>query len=339
MLAAQARCASLTGYAEVARSLGLDPIAQLRAARLDLSCLSNPDLMVPVHRVNTLLESSALAAGVEDFGLRLATTRRLSNLGLIALAAREEPTVREALLCLQRTMQLHNEAVRLEMEEVEEAAFVRTRILARIKGPVRQGVELSVGITFYILRELIGASWLPTSVFFVHGPPRQLATYRKVFGVTPRFHAEGNGIGCRSADLDRPIPRADPQSRRTLQRVLEANLDHRTTHRERTIHLILELLPSARCTVERVAGLLGVDRRTLLRRLQREGTTFSSLVDEVRMEAARRHLPNPNQSIEDLAPVLGFSNGSSFARWFSARTNRSPKRWRQEQARSEPDAG
>jgi AraC-like DNA-binding protein len=335
MLAAQARCASLTGYAEVARSLGLDPIGQLRAARLDLSCLSDPDLMVPVHRVNALLESSAVAAGVEDFGLRLATTRRLSNLGLIALAAREEPTVREALLCLQRTMQLHNEAVRLELEEVEGVAIVRTGILALIKGPVRQRVEL----TFYLLRELLGASWSPTSVFFVHSPPRKLATYRKVFGIAPRFHAEGNGIGCRSSDLDRPVPRADPQSRRTLQRVVETNLKHRTTYRERTVHLILELLPSARCTVERVAGFLGVDRRTLLRRLQREGTTFSSLVDEVRMEAARRHLPNPNQSIEDLAPVLGFSNGSSLARWFSARTGRSPRHWRQEQARGEPDGG
>ena len=328
MFEAQARSAVLTGYAEVARSLGLDPMAQLRAAKLDLSCLSNPDLMVPVQRVKLLLESSALAAGVEDFGLRMASTRRLSNLGLIALAAREEPTLREALLCLQRTMQLHNEAVRLELEEVEGTALVRTGILARFGGPMRQSVEMSVAITFYILRELLGADWRPTSVFFVHGPPRPPASHRKVFGMVPLFHAEGNGLGFQGSDLDRPIPGADPQSRRTLQQVLEVNLKLRSTHRERTMHLILELLPSGRCTVERVAGLLGVDRRTLARWLRGEDTCFSALVDEIRLEAARRHLANPGQSVSTLAPVLGFSDGSAFARWFTAKTGGSPRSWR-----------
>ena len=81
-----------TGYAEVARALGLDPFAQLRAAGLNVACLTNPDCAF-TH----LLELSAHAAGVDDFGLRMAVSRRLSNLGLVALSTRDEPTVRDAV--------------------------------------------------------------------------------------------------------------------------------------------------------------------------------------------------------------------------------------------------
>ena len=47
MGSSQIRSASLTNYAEVARAVGLDPFAQLRAAGLDVQCLNNPDLKIP----------------------------------------------------------------------------------------------------------------------------------------------------------------------------------------------------------------------------------------------------------------------------------------------------
>ena len=163
------RSASLTNYAEVARSLGLDPFAQLRAAGLDVHCLSNHDLMIPVARVIALLESSAHVAGVDDFGLRMAMSRRLSNLGLIALAAREEPTVRDALHCLQRTMHLHNEAIRLEIEETDEVVVLSEQFLARVRGPMRQGVELIIGVLYRVIKEFLGEGWSPKAVCLSSG--------------------------------------------------------------------------------------------------------------------------------------------------------------------------
>jgi AraC-like DNA-binding protein len=94
------------------------------------------------------------------------------------------------------------------------------------------------------------------------------------------------------------------------------------------MHLILGLLPSGRCTAELVARYLGIDRRTLHRRLELEGASFSALVSEVRMEAAQRHLSNPRQSVTDLAGMLGFSDISAFSRWFSSKFGCSPRRWR-----------
>lgn len=59
------RSASLTHYAEIARSVGIDPKAMLKQARLPLNCLDNPDLRVAVANVRRLLEESAEASVVE----------------------------------------------------------------------------------------------------------------------------------------------------------------------------------------------------------------------------------------------------------------------------------
>ena len=330
------RSASLTNYPEVARSLGLDPYAELRAAGLDLHCLSNPDLKIPIARVIALLESSAHAAGVEDFGLRMAMSRRLSNLGLIALAAREEPTVRDALHCLQRTMHLHNEAIRLEIEETDDVVVLSEQFLARVRGPMRQGVELIVGVLYRVIKEFLGEGWAPKAVCFMHSAPRDLSSYRKAFGTAVQFNSVLNGLTCRPRDLDRAMPAADPESLRTLEQYLQAAAEHRTTHGERATHLILDLLPTGRCTAALVARYLGVDRRTLHRHLESEGTCFSELMDDVRQEAAQRHLRSSDQFIADLAPMLGFSDASAFSRWFSGKFGCPPRNWRRQAQETSP---
>jgi hypothetical protein len=50
------------------------------------------------------------------------------------------------------------------------------------------------------------------------------------------------------------------------------------------------MLPLGRCSVEKVAQHLGVDRRTVHRHLAQSGETFSSLVDDVRGELAEGYL-------------------------------------------------
>ena len=96
------RAASLTDFVEVARSVDLDPLALLDEVGLPRHALSDPDLKISAEAVRSLLELAAERSGVETFGLRMAEKRRASNLGLLALLVREEPTLRRALDALSR---------------------------------------------------------------------------------------------------------------------------------------------------------------------------------------------------------------------------------------------
>ena len=50
------RSASLTHYAEIARSMNVDPMPQLRTVGLDPQCLLQPDLKISVEAVVRLLD-------------------------------------------------------------------------------------------------------------------------------------------------------------------------------------------------------------------------------------------------------------------------------------------
>ena len=71
------RSASLNGYQELAYAVGLNAHSMLRRAGLPLRSLSDPDTPLRTDAVRSLLEISAEASGVVDFGLRLAGLRQL----------------------------------------------------------------------------------------------------------------------------------------------------------------------------------------------------------------------------------------------------------------------
>src|SRR5215472_2267828 len=146
------RSASLVDYLEVARSVGLDPHKMLERVGLPRSCLRNPDLRISADAVAELLEASARAARVDDFALRLAKRRGLSNLGPLALIVREQPTVRKAIEVLIQYIALHSDALCPHLEEKERVVTI-SRMLSGKRVRTRQALELAVAMFYRITRD------------------------------------------------------------------------------------------------------------------------------------------------------------------------------------------
>ena len=144
----------------------------------------------------------------------------------------------------------------------------------------------------------MGANWQPRLVCFSHSAPASLAVHRRVFGPAVEFGHEFNGIVCNAADLDVPNPGADPVMARYAQRLLGGSLDVQARLSERVRQLVVLLLPRGLCRVEVVAQHLGIDRRTVARRLADEQTSFSARRQRI---AARpvRALPRRRRAHSD----------------------------------------
>lgn len=326
------RSACLTSYPEVARSVGLDPMRMLRDAGIDHRCLSEPEIKVSAAALRRLLEASAKASGLEDFGLRIAETRSLSILGPIGLLVREEPTVRDALNSLTRYIPLHNESLDLRLEEHDGTAIISVALRVRRLVALRQGTELTVGVLYRIVQSLIGPHWRPL-VCFAHETPRRRITHHRLFGGRVEFGHDFNGIVCQTCDLDRRIPTADPALARYARQHLDSLLARpHMRFSDKTRELISLQLASGRCTVDLVAGQLSVNRRLLHRRLAEEGLTFSDIVEGVRTEIVTRTLSNPGKPMSALADMAGFSSLSAFSRWFRDRFGTTPTAWRRDAA-------
>ena len=97
---------------------------------------------------------------------------------------------------------------------------------------------------------------------------------------------------------------------------------------EKTRRLVRDLLVSRRASADLVAAGLGVTRRTLYRKLAEEGSTFTSVLEQVRREEALRCVEDADLRLNDVAHRLGFAAQSGFSRWFRAEFNCTPREWR-----------
>ena len=309
------RAAVLTNYAEVAKSLGLDPAAMVRKVGLTAACLKEPDLRISVDAVGELLEASAAESGVEGFALMMVEGRRVSNLGLLGILSRQEANVRYALQSFGRYGRTHNEAVAQRIEEADGIATIYEELLTQYRGSTRQGMELLLGVLVRLIKVLIGADWRPRRVCFTHAEPGSVVLHRRVFGLTPEFSSEFNGVVCTSDDLNTPIATADPIASDYLHQQLDQATAGTASVAEEVRQMIVLLISSGRCTGEQIAQLMGFDRRTLHRKLLREGRTLHELVNESRRMLASRFIQEYKRSLADVAHLLGFAHQSSFSRW------------------------
>lgn len=322
------RSASLTNYVDVARSLGIDGYALLRAAGIPRAALVDKDLKIPAASVAGLLAASAKAAGVDDVGLRLAQTREFSNLGALGYAFRMEPTLRRALTALMRYLVLQNEAFNMSIEEQDRFAVIRCEFMGGDIG-LREGTELGLGVTYRTLVHLMGGAWAPRAVWFTHAAPANLATHAKVFACRVEFRQEFDGIVCLAADLDAAVPTYDPMLAQFVGQYLDTRLaELETGVVDKVTQQVFALLPSGSCSVEQVANLLDVDRRTMHRHLQKSGKSFSMIVDQVRRELVVRHLGRKELPLSEVAGLLGFGSLSAFSRWFGEQHGMSASAWR-----------
>jgi AraC-like DNA-binding protein len=308
---------SLTSFAEVVRDAGLDPGRLLDEFGLPRAGLDEPDLMIPVDAVALMLEASAQRCGDESLGLKIAEARKVSSLGPLGMFAREQPTLRDAITALSDYARLINEALVITAEQDADVAIVRVELLVGDVGPIRQAMELAVGVVLKTMRTFLGAEWKPRRTCFVHGAPHEGTVHARFLGRDVVFGQDFNGLVCTRRDLDVVNPDADPTMARYARQLLETwRSQGHESFVDSVRQLVVMQLGSGGCTVERIAHLLRVDRRTIHRRLAQEQQTFSGLVDAVRRELASRYLADRKRTLAEISGLLGFAAPSGFSRWY-----------------------
>lgn len=87
---------------------------------------------------------------------------------------------------------------------------------------------------------------------------------------------------------------------------------------------IVNQLPNKCITDGLIGKALGINERTLQRRLKEQGTTFYALFNEVRLELVKKYTKDRSLSLSDISDLLGYSNMSSFSRAYKELTGLPP---------------
>lgn len=175
-----------------------------------------------------------------------------------------------------------------------------------------------------ILATVLTAPTRGASFQFACPEPAHADRVRAVLGEQVVYDAPVNAVRVPAAWLEVASPFADPALHAAAMAELQAALKRvsEPIGLRGRVERLLRTLPAGRLTAEETARLMGVSRRTLVRKLAETGVGYRELLDaELRMRAERM-LRDSRLSQARIAEMLGYADPTSFSRscrrWFGA---------------------
>jgi AraC-like DNA-binding protein len=166
-------------------------------------------------------------------------------------------------------------------------------------------------------------------VTFASRSPSNPRPAQNFFRAPLRFDSEESAIVFDSRWLDTPLPPVDPQLRRQIEAEVRATRAAIVADFPATVRRILrKQLIIGDCSMAGVAALLGMNRRTLARHLQRNGIDYRELRESVEFDVARHLLRDTEMQVQQIAESLHYSSSANFATAFKRWTGVSPGEYR-----------
>ena len=323
----------LSGYRSLVEALGGDPQQLMQKLGLAPGLFELEEHYIPLTTVSALLEETALALRQPGFGLILSRKQGTHILGGLGLLIESASDLQSALDYLRQFFALHIEGAAIELVNGVHDTAIRYTLPAPVSGK-RQVTELGLGVIAGCLRTLLGASWSPANVCFMHDAGAHPDLYRTIFRAPVTFGQISNALTISAELLARPIDRHTSGLESYLQRHVETALRARgADFCTQVRHLITRKLPSGSASLEQVAAALGIRPRTLQHRLTQKKTTFFILTEEVRAGLARKYLAESDLALSQLAARLGYADQAVFSRAFRRWHGVAPSLWRRQKRR------
>jgi AraC-like DNA-binding protein len=286
------------------------------------------ELQAQIRRIGYLDEAARLV-GDDYFGFHLAKEIDTKELGIVHYILSASGTALDAARNLIRYHHLVNTTTSLVIEESDHHASIDTTFRQGLEGFERQIAEWGTTLFVAELRRLTNTQLRPQSLTFVHRRGSGLGEFREFYRCPVRFGMNRQRITFAKQDLSRPIESGDVHLLNILKTFCEEALGRRRQPpmptRAKVEKVLLETLPKCNAAISNVAAALATSARSLARRLNEEGTSYTAILEDLRRELAMRYLEDESLGVGQIAWLLGYSEVSSFNHAFSRWTAKSPK--------------
>ena len=319
---------------EALRDLGVDGDELLRSMGIDPGLLEHPLSPVPVAVVGKIVAQAIRQSGCPHFAVVMGARARLDNAGVLPMLLKNETCVRDAIEDLIRFLRIWYQGMHFGVH-VERAC---ARLTVSVSSAFEGHTDLCTSYTASMLQHLqtcIGPDWRASHIYLARKRPRDVSAYQRIFRAPVSFDQAENVIEFSASVLDRRREATDVRLRTYLRgQLVQLEAARNDNMVDRVQHLIKVLLVEEACSVERVAALMVMHRKTLHRFLRQEGTTFEAELDRTRRNLAEQMLDSSVVPVGEIARVLGYSSPANFARAFNRWHGVPPTAWRREQAAS-----
>ena len=302
-------------------------------AGMDSSILPNPttDGRVDATDLGHLIEAICDHTGDESMGLANQIIPRGAFFAMAKLAILE-PTLGRALIVSARFMKLITNAAAPKIKTRTNLTYLQFHFAEQTKDQHHLFAELVLMSWHRLACWLIAKNIPLQNIHFEYSRPEQQPEYRYLFPGEHKFDDEWSGFTFAKHYLDESIAR-DFDSLKVFMRdnpvelFLQPKADFSlAADIERLIRRGSRL--GSTPSIDEAATAVHVSRRTLIRRLKTEGTSYQLIKDRVRQERALELLANPDTTITEIAELVGFVDAATFSRAFKSWTGSSPSNHR-----------
>ena len=302
--------------------LGLDAERLFASQGLSKNDLQSHSQRVPVDKWEAVVSNALLSADNSCIGLMASKCWHPSDLGTLGYAWLASSSLRTAFQRMSRYMRIVGERGRAEVTDTPQGlriTFLQRRADDRLREII---ADVAMSLMLDMARTNFGASLVATQLTLQRERPDCDADFVAYFGCAAQFGAAEDSFTLALEDADAPLPSANRQLAGVHDRILTQQLAvlDREDVVARCQSIILENLTSGALTTERIARELHMSPRTLTRRLEAKGTHLQKVLDDTRRSLAERYFADPQNSLSEVAFLLGFSQQSSLSRasrrWF-----------------------
>jgi AraC-like DNA-binding protein len=292
---------------------------------------------VPIERAHETLTRWVDLSGDESLGLKAGSRMCLGAGGVLEFAMHSANSVRDSVTVASRYSRLFSDGLVPALEVDGQQAVIR--LDHKLRAPrVLRDFTLSTWFQNHVRVQLADAPEI--EVWFGYSEPDDTSEYRAAFeGAAVKFGQRCDGFAFDSQFLDKQLASADALLHAVHCEHLEtlvAGLPDQPNLAIRVHQLVAGELRRGRPTAQAVARQLHMSQRTLVRRLEAEGTSFSAELDDLRRQLALRFVSTPNLPLSEITSLLGFSHVQAFHRAFKRWTGQTPIQYRESQAPVQP---
>jgi AraC-like DNA-binding protein len=311
-------------------SQAMDPDPLCRELQIDPEVMNNPDKRVPYRTMDLLRAKAVEMSGDPCFGLKIGCGWHPSYHGALGYAWLASATLRNALERLSRYLQVISDAGGLDLKEIADGLSMTFNLKeTTVDSAALEDMVLAQFITMCRLN--CGEELNPVSVSFTHSMPACAGSHYALFRCPIEFQAADLRVTLPLDAVDKRLTTSNPALVQLSEQFMIEYLARRESASitQRVQNAIMKRLPSGDATDAAISEDLYTSTRTLQRRLKDEGTTFKSILGEVRRELAEKYIYDDSLSLSEISFLLGFSNISSFSRAFKRWTGFAPSTYRQ----------
>ena len=288
------------------------------------------DRRIDVDQAHEQVASWVTFSGDPDLGLRAGQMTCLGGSGPLDYALHSAQSLRESMTVARRYARLYSDALELTVTVAGDRALVQLE--SKLPWP-RAVADFALSSFFrnHLRPHLDPAAEVECS--FSYELPDSTALHQRVFGKAKLNFGQGSdGISFDIRRLDRTLASSDPLLHAVHCEHLESlytAMPEAMSISLRVRQLIATELRHGRPSSVSVARKLHMSRRTLVRRLEAEGTSFTDQLEELRRQLALRFVTMRTLPLGEITALLGFSHVQGFHRAFKRWTGQTPLRYRE----------